>query len=80
MNQLDVFGKNIFQAETIDRMGVAAADFHHAVMASGAGQAANLFRRLRNQFGWAKLIYESHPELLHWTVTRAGGEFTSSNP
>ena len=32
VNELDVFGQDVAQAVTVDRMGVAAADFHDAVM------------------------------------------------
>jgi hypothetical protein len=43
-------------------MRVAAANFHHAVMALGAGQAAYLIGRPGNQFGLAELIDVSHAD------------------
>ncbi len=67
-DQFNVFRKYIFQAEAVDGMSVSAADFHHAVVAFGASEAANFFGRLRNQFGFAELVYESHadPFLAGW--------------
>jgi hypothetical protein len=64
MDQLNVFGKDVFQAKTVDGMGVTAADFHHAVLAFGTGETPNFFCCLRNQFGFAKLINESHADPL----------------
>src|SRR5580692_1880557 len=68
VDQFDVFRKYIFQPEAIDGMGMSAADFHHAVVAF-TGKAANFVCRLRNQFGFAELIDESHgdPSLAGWT-------------
>ena len=56
MDQFDVFGKDIFQAEAINGVSMSAADFHHAVMTIGARQAANLIGCLRDQFGFAELV------------------------
>jgi hypothetical protein len=60
VDQLDVFRKYVFQAEAIDGMSMSAADFHHSVVVFRAGEAANFFCCLRNQFGFAELIDESH--------------------
>ena len=62
MDQFDIFRKNILQTEAIDGVRVAAADFHEAVVPIGAGQTADLLGRLRNQFGFAKLINKSHAD------------------
>ena len=47
VNQFDICRQNIFQAEAINRVCVAAADFHQPVVALRVGQAANFFRGLR---------------------------------
>ena len=52
--------QQILQPEAVDGVRVAAAHFHEAVMARGIGQAANLVRRLCDQFGFAKFIDKSH--------------------
>jgi len=62
VNQLDVFRKDVFQAEAIDGMSMSATDIHHAVVAFRTGEATNFFCRLRNQFGFAELIDESHAD------------------
>ena len=41
VDQLDVVGQQIFEAEAIDGVRVAAADFHEAVMARRIGEAAD---------------------------------------
>ena len=51
VNQFDIGGKDVFQAEAVDGVGVAAADFHDAVLARGVGEAANFFRGPGNQLG-----------------------------
>ena len=43
MNQLNVLGQDVFQAEAIDRMRVAAADFHDAIVPGRIDQTTNLF-------------------------------------
>src|ERR1700685_68355 len=55
MNQLNIFRKNIFQSEAIDGVSMAAAHFHHAVVA-GSSESPNFLGRARNQFGLPKLI------------------------
>jgi hypothetical protein len=45
VDQFDVFRKDIFQAEAVDGVGMSAADLHHAVVAFGAGEAANFVGR-----------------------------------
>ena len=75
VDQFDIFRKNVFEAEAIDGVRVAAADFHEAVMPVATGQTADFLGRLRNQFGFAKLINKSHADpprgcLAGWT--RAG--------
>ena len=60
VDQLDILRENIFQAEAIDGMGVAAADFHDAVMTIGIGQTPDFFRSLGDDFGFAKFIDKFH--------------------
>ncbi len=50
VNQLNIGGKNVLQAEPIDRVRVPAANFHEAIVAIWIGEAANFFRGLLNQF------------------------------
>ena len=64
VNQLNIFGKNVFQAEAIDRMGVAAANFHQAVMPRRIGQAADFVGRFIDQFGFAEFVNEFHEAAL----------------
>ena len=37
VDQFDVFGQDVFEAEAIDGMRVAAADLHDAIVAGGVG-------------------------------------------
>ena len=60
VDQLDVFGEDVFEAEAIDGVGVAAADFHDAVVARGIGETANFFRGPGDEFGIAEFIYIAH--------------------
>ena len=73
VDQFDVFRKDIFQAEAIDGVSMSAADFHHAVVALGTGEAANFLGRLRNQFGFAELVDESHADPLPCGAGRGAG-------
>ncbi len=76
MNQFDILGENVLQAETIDGVRVTAANFHQSVMAVGVGEASNFFRRFGDQFRIAKLVNIFHcvipvqpryGECLSWT-------------
>ena len=60
VNQLNILREKIFQAESINRVGVAAANFHDAVMTIGIGETANFFRGLGNYLGFAKLVDKFH--------------------
>ena len=55
-------GQQVLQAEAIDGVRVAAADFHEAVMPAGIGQAADLVGGACDQPGLAKLVDEFHED------------------
>jgi hypothetical protein len=60
--QFDIGRKQILEAEAVDRMGVPAAHFHHAVVPGGIGQAADLLGRFGDQFGLTEFI-----DVFHWS-------------
>src|SRR5215813_10147068 len=60
VNQFDVLGKDVFEAEAVNSVGVAAADFHEAVVPGGSSQATNLFCGLVDQVRVAKLVNKLH--------------------
>jgi hypothetical protein len=62
VDQLDIPGQNVLQAESINGVGMATAYFHHAVVALGAGKAPNLISRAGNQFWLSELVNVSHTD------------------
>ena len=60
MNQVDVFGKDVFQSKAVNGMRVSTANFHQAIVAPGIGKASNLVRHFADQFGFTEFIYKSH--------------------
>ncbi len=50
VNQFDIFGEQIFQAEAVDSVSVAAANLHDAIMTIGIGEPADFFTGLGDQF------------------------------
>jgi hypothetical protein len=62
MDQFDIFRKNILKPKAIDGVRVAATDFHETIVPIAAGETPDFLSRLRNQFGFAKLINKSHAD------------------
>ena len=52
--------QQILQAEAVDRVGVAAAHFHEAIVPLRIGQPADLVGGPGDQFRFAKLVDKSH--------------------
>jgi hypothetical protein len=79
MDELDIFRKDIFQAEAVNGMGMTATDFHDAVVAPRLGKAANFFSGLGDQLGIAEFIDVSHrasPEISGGFLTRLHSSFS----
>lgn len=62
VDEFNVGGKKIFQAETVDGVSMAAAHFHDAVVAIGISEPANLRRGFRDELGLAKLVDKLHAQ------------------
>ena len=62
MNQLDVRGQDVLEAESVDRVRVPAADLHQAIVPPRVGEAADLVGRPGDDIRVAEFVYVFHAD------------------